>query len=313
MSNMEPTQICLTIDAEGDSAETPQTTLLGIQRALPHLLDVFSRLGVKATFFVQEDHLCRAASKFRDLWKSLENGGHEIGYHAHGLVRASQEEKEGIITSGLRRMKELGFNPISFRGGRYHLTGSLLSVLEDNGIRYDSSVVPGLRESFPDGTVRCDHRNAPHHPYFLSHEDHCREGGSKILEIPINRYPFLPSKMIGVLRGVESLEEVLFDYFYEIRRDKIIVINVHTFDGLSAVLRDLIRNKQFGYLKKAGVTLLAKVVGARYLTNGSYTNRFESFLSYAIDKGDICFATIRESGRRVVRGDQRSPEEPGAD
>jgi hypothetical protein len=181
------------------------------------------------------------------------------------------------------------------------LSGSLLGILEKNGILYDSSVVPGLKELFRDGAVRCDHLAAPSQPYFPSNENHCKEGNSKVLEIPINRYPYLPSQMSGVLKGKEPLEEVLFDYFYEIRKDKIIIINVHPWDGLSAILNRLIRSERFGYIKKIGFNSLAKIISSQSLINSSYTNRFEKFLEYATKKGHICFATISEVGLSVTQ------------
>ena len=142
--------------------------------------------------FVQEDQICRAGTIFKDTWKSLEKDGHEIAYHAHGLIGASVQEKENIITQGIKNLKDLGFNPVSFRGGRFHLNASMIKILEKNGIKYDSSVVVGLRETFDNGTIRCDHIGANPSPYYLSYEDHKKAGDSNILELPINRYPKIP-------------------------------------------------------------------------------------------------------------------------
>jgi len=301
MSDKEPVKICLTVDTEGDAAENPHSTYLGIEHALPRLLNVFSRFGIKATFFVQEDRVCQVGARFRGLWKSLEHDGHEIGYHAHGLIRSSPAERAEIITSGLRTMRGLGFDPISFRAGRYYLSGSLVGVLEDNGIKYDSSVVPGLKEHFPDGAVRCDHLGAPHQPYFLSYEDHRQEGGSRILEVPINRYPGLPPRASGVLKGKDPLEEVLFDYFCDVRKDKIIVISVHSWDGLSAILTRLVRNERNGYFKKMAFNSLAKIVSPEYLVNGAYENRLDNLMTYMIKKDEIGFATIGEVGLSIAQ------------
>ncbi len=301
MPDRELAKICLTVDTEGDAAENPHSTFLGIEHVLPRLIKVFSRFGIKATFFVQEDHLCQVGSRFRGLWKSLEDDGHEIGYHAHGLIRSSPAERAEIITSGLRTMRSLGFDPVSFRAGRYYLSGSLIGVLEDNGIKYDSSVVPGLKEHFPDGAVRCDHLDAPRQPYFLSYEDHRREGSSRILEVPINRYPDLPPRASGVLKGKDPLEEVLFDYFHDIRKDSIIVISVHSWDGLSAILARLVRNERNGFFKKRTFEALAKIIGPDHLVNGAYVNRLENLMTYMIKKDDAGFATIGQVGLNIAQ------------
>jgi peptidoglycan/xylan/chitin deacetylase (PgdA/CDA1 family) len=275
---MTRTRICFTIDTEGDSADNPNTSYLGIHLAVPKLAELFNRLGVKATFFIQDDEICRLGSQFTDLWLSLQKQGHEIGYHAHGIIREPLERKEAIISSGIRRLREAGIDIVSYRGGRFHLNGGLLKVLEKNGIKYDSSVVPGLRETFPDGTERCDHVGAPHRPYFPSYEDHKEAGTSSILELPINRYPYY------------------FDYFYQSRKDGLIIALVHSWEGLSFKIRDAVRRKKYGKARRFVYESLKKIFSLDFLVNKAYFPQLESFLNYARQKEDVSFITIREAG-----------------
>lgn len=296
------TNVCITIDTEGDSANNPHSTFLGIKIIIPKLLELLCAYNIKATFFIQEDEICQIGSIFSSLWKSLEGHGHEIGYHAHGLIRCSPEKKESIITKGIQRLRTLGFNPVSFRGGRYHFNSYILNILEKNNIKYDSSVVPGLRECFSDGTARCDHTGVPHKPYFPSYKNHCKEGNSSILELPINRYPHLFHHGFGgILEGLERNEAILFDYFYEIRKDQLIIINLHFWHGLSFLVLKFARDETYGKIKRFALESMRKVASSNFLINGAYIPRFDNLLRHISKKNDVHFTTIKEAGESIIQ------------
>lgn len=297
--------VCITFDTEGDSANNPYSTFFGISIVLPSLIHLLNKYELKATFFIQEDKICQIGSNFSKLWKSLENDGHEIAYHAHGLIRAPIEEKRDIITKGINKLRNLGLHPISFRGGRYHFNASLLKILEENNIKYDSSVVPGLRECHKDGTVRCEHVGAPYKPYFPSYENHRQEGNSKILELPINRYPKLSSNILeGVLTGGVLYAEILFDYFYDIKKDKLIIVCVHTWEGLSYIIKRIVLKEKYGKIKRFFFEFMRKIVGSNFLIDSRYIKRFDNFLRYISGKNNVHFTTIREAGGKfsIIKG-----------
>jgi len=300
MSSM--VNICITIDTEGDSANNPLSTFLGIEVVLPQLVRLFDKYDIKVSFLIQEDEICQTGTIFQNLWKSLLNKGHEIGYHAHGLTRASEEKKDKIITNGIQKLIRLGLNPVSFRAGRYHFDASLLNPLEKNNIKYDSSVAPGLKEFFNDGTVRCDHTGAPYKPYFPSYENHCLEGNSNILELPINRYPKLPSnRWGGILSGNNIHEEILFDYFHEIRKDKLIIIALHPWDGLASIISRFVRNKKYGKFRRMFFESGRKFLNPNILTNRGYIARFDALIQYILKKEDVQFVTIKKAGEGISR------------
>ena len=64
--------LCVTIDTEGDAASNPNSTYIGTRSAIPKMVETFDKLGIKATFFIQEDRICQVGSRFADIWKSLE-------------------------------------------------------------------------------------------------------------------------------------------------------------------------------------------------------------------------------------------------
>jgi hypothetical protein len=262
---------------------------------------LFTNYGIKATFFIQEDEICQTGTKFQTFWKSLLQQEHEIGYHAHGLIKASLHKKEEIITTGLHNLNKTGINPVSFRGGRYHFNSPLLKILENNNIKYDSSVVPGLQERFSDGTIRCDHIGAPTSPYFPSNTKHIEKGASNILELPINRYPRLPSdRWGGILIGSSNYEEILFDYFYEIRKDRLIIIAFHSWDGLSSIVQKFVRSKKYGPTKRFVYGSIKKIIAPDKLIHTRYLERFETFIQYVLSKKDVQFNTIKDAGENII-------------
>ena len=296
MEESTKTKVCITIDTEGDSANNPNSSYLGIHSVISKLVNLLDNLAIKATFFIQEDKICHVGTKFAHIWKSLEENGHEIGYHAHGIIQSSPEERDAIITQGIEKLRNMGLNPLSYRGGRFYLNGHILKILEKNNIRYDSSVVPGLREFFYDGTERCNHVGAPRKPYFPSYHNHTRPGDSKILELPVNRYPkFSPETWGGIVNNSAN-NEILFDYFLESQKDKLIIVLLHSWGALSYKIKDAARRDKYGRLTKLALGVLGLIFNHDFLTNGSQFLRFERFLKYVSEKENVCFATIRQVG-----------------
>ncbi len=296
-----PGDVCLTVDAEGDSPEIKRPSYLGVKSILPGMLDVFTRFRVKSTFFVQEDEIHAVGSIFASFWRRLQAAGHEIGLHAHGLIGETPERKKTIILGGLDRLRSQGLNVVSFRGGRYHMNRDLIGFLETNGIQIDSSVVPGLREELADGVERCNHIGAPINPYRPSYEDHRVPGGSRILEIPINRYPLESHSWAGILTGREINEEVLFDYFFEIRRDRFIVVDCHSWDGLSPLIRDMLKKKKYALIAPP-LRLVGSMIGGKVLNDQGYLIRLEQFIMHVAKQKSARFLTIREAAESIRAG-----------
>jgi hypothetical protein len=296
------TKVCITIDTEGDSANNPNSSFLGIQIVIPRFLEIFDTYGVKATFFVQEDEILQAGTRFSDLWNSIEKQGHEIGYHAHGIIRSSPEKQEAIITRGINNLRDKGLDVVSYRGGRFHMTGRLLEVLEKNGIKYDSSVVPGLREVFDDGIERCNHVGAPHEPYFPSFQDHTKAGDSTVLELPVNRYAKISRYLfLGVMQALPK-DIILFDHLRESQKEDILIVLIHSWEGLSMRIRKHVRSEKSGKIKKIAWESARRFLPAKFLTNTFKLRGYEIFLQYIAEKDDVCFTTIREAGKSRADG-----------
>jgi len=151
-------------------------------RNLNTTLSFLRRHNVSATFFVVGELVYQHPEICEEI---LENG-HEIGFHGyyHEPLWKSTEEKFRLEISKFDSLMKEGC--IGFRAPSFSLkneTRWALSVLEDAGYKYDSSI-------FPTQTPLYGVRNAPMKPYLLSKEDVAKEDkNSKLWEFPLLVYP----------------------------------------------------------------------------------------------------------------------------
>ena len=98
----------------------------------------------------------------------------------------------------MRCLSQRGIEPISFRMGRFNMGPRMFSVLQETGIKVDSSIAPMQR--YYGGP---DHLTAPTDPYFPDPVDPRRPGSSKILEVPLTTVPL--TRNLG--RYLQALDE----------------------------------------------------------------------------------------------------------
>jgi hypothetical protein len=109
---------------------------------------------------------------------------HEMGMKVNfenerGYVE-DEKERCKIIWIAKDTLKSHMIKCTSFRAGAFALLPSDVKYLEEIGILVDSSVVP-------DANYRMfvDWRGAPHEPYHSAEDDLRREGGNRLLHVPI--------------------------------------------------------------------------------------------------------------------------------
>ena len=81
----------------------------------------------------------------------------------------------------------MGVDPVSFRTGRFNIGPKIFSLLEEIGVRVDSSIAPMRR--YYGGPA---HLSAPVDPYFPDPQDLSSPGSSPILEVPMTILPLIP-------------------------------------------------------------------------------------------------------------------------
>jgi peptidoglycan/xylan/chitin deacetylase (PgdA/CDA1 family) len=198
------------IDTEGDNqwdeASRANQTFENIY-ALPALHALFATRSVRPTYLVT--HPVVSDPRSADVLRSLgQTGGCEIGAHHHAWETPPFEADDvrrhtyalalppdrfdrqlATLTDAIEAA--VGTRPRSYRSGRFGFSASHVSALERAGYLVESSIAPLFYEEHKGGPAFVE---APLEPYFLSYDDACRPGSSRLLELPVSaalhrRYP----------------------------------------------------------------------------------------------------------------------------
>jgi hypothetical protein len=116
-----------------------------LDRAVPRILEVLARRGLRITFFVVGQDA--ALARNWKLLRMLAQAGHEIGNHSlrhePWLHLYSEEELERELAEAEAHIEAAtGRRPEAFRGPGYSLSEATLRVLLRRGYRYDASTLP---------------------------------------------------------------------------------------------------------------------------------------------------------------------------
>jgi peptidoglycan/xylan/chitin deacetylase (PgdA/CDA1 family) len=113
----------------------------GPRVGVPRILEMLAHHAVPATFFVPG----MIAELYPETVRSIRDAGHEIGLHGYrherqvGLGRDAEqlmiENGAAILTSAI------GAAPAGFRSPAWELSTDSVTILEDLGFRYDSSMM----------------------------------------------------------------------------------------------------------------------------------------------------------------------------
>lgn len=113
--------------------------------AIPRLVDWARQRAVKLTWFAVGKDLESTAGA--ETIGRLVRDGDEVGCHSYShrydLTRLGFAEMQAEVVRGVAAIERtLGVKPTGFRAPGYVVTDTLLSVLHEQGLRYDSSVFP---------------------------------------------------------------------------------------------------------------------------------------------------------------------------
>jgi len=144
-----------------------------VERNVDRILELFSRQGIRGTFFV----LGWIAERYPQVVRRIVDGGHELASHGWAHVRVTQQRPDEFRDDVVRTRKLLedvggtavrGYRAASYSIGARNLWA--LEVLKECGHEYSSSIYP----------IRHDLYGMPEAPRFAF-----RHEGSGILEIPV--------------------------------------------------------------------------------------------------------------------------------
>ncbi len=163
----------------------------GPRVGLERILLLLERRQVPATFFLPALML----ELYPDAVAAIRaSGRHEIGYHgyAHESVAAlSPEEERDAMMRGLALFRKAGIEPVVYRSPSWDFSRATLSILEDFGFRFDSSLMADDR------------------PYELLADGRA----TGVIELPVDwsldDWPYFQTDWQLPLAGLRSTSEVL--------------------------------------------------------------------------------------------------------
>lgn len=145
--------VMLTFDVDGEtlwlSGDMSRLSMPGMlsqgtygpRVAVPLIVDLLERKGLKATFFIPG----WTAENHPKSLKSIVEYGHEVGHHGwihEHTTTLSIEEEEEVLEKGLTALRGLtGKDPVGYRSPAWEFSENTLGLLKKYGFRYSSNLM----------------------------------------------------------------------------------------------------------------------------------------------------------------------------
>jgi peptidoglycan/xylan/chitin deacetylase (PgdA/CDA1 family) len=155
--------------------------------AMETTLALLDEIGLRITFFV----LSEIAELYPSLMRQLDGLGHEIALHGRHHVdntRFTVDEFRAMARESRCALESIiGKRVVGYRAANLILSSEQLTVLDEEGFDYDSSVCPSRKFFGKFGNMT----GAPTTPYYPSGDDLAVPGQLRILELPHGVMPIL--------------------------------------------------------------------------------------------------------------------------
>jgi hypothetical protein len=209
-------------------------------------------------FFIEKD--------FRKLWKDLAGNNGDVGLHCHEddpykeYYYQDESRMRRVIRERSVSFRKSGLDIKCYRSGFLGFSRDMVRILEDNGLFFDFSCEPG-RFLEDNGQLICNWKNSPRRHYRMSYDNHCKEGDSKVWEIPVGaskgRYLYFEKS------SLEDIENTALDLKEEsVQTSSDIAVSVlsHSYEYISKERMKDVESK-IGALKKYGKFINLKELG----------------------------------------------------
>ena len=116
----------------------------GAKVAVPLILDLLDRHGLRATFFVPG----RVAERHPGRVRQILAAGHEVGLHGYthrSPAALSREEEEDELVRAKAILEGLGAELAGYRSPSWEFSDHTVGLLAEHGLRYSSNFMDDLR------------------------------------------------------------------------------------------------------------------------------------------------------------------------
>lgn len=198
--------VCITNDVEattitGEAYNEELARRVSVE-ALPMVLALYKRYGVRATFFCQGSMI----EQHPEIVSLIESEGHEVA--CHGWVHDSDkafdvlnaEEQTEHLCRAKEMIEKVARQPVvSFRAPALRVDEHTCNALRAAGYRYDSSVASQRLDAFLSlgSKKKIQWIRAPRGVYEASVNNLARRGDSGVVEVPVSAWglPYISTLM----------------------------------------------------------------------------------------------------------------------
>ena len=196
---MRKRRLLVSIDLERDIPRYLRKSFLGVEQAMPALLELMKDTDFVPDLFVEAS----VASRYPSMLAQAAKAGSYLACHGEHVdpVLASQL-RAGVLEARMRQAKQslelaTGLSPVVYREANFAVNRRTLVLLSKCGFLVDSSVLPNRCVRKYGIWPLVDHRGAPVNPYRPDATDHANPGNGAILEIPVTSNPLSEGGPIG--------------------------------------------------------------------------------------------------------------------
>jgi hypothetical protein len=228
--------LAITIDTECDKGakwkvKQPLTFENIYNGVVNNLQPIFDRHNVKATYLLSPEIMMdeKSVAVFKSFGDKVELSTHlhaefiepQSNFNCTNTSDYQSDFDTEIEKAKLENLTNLfkntfGYQPLSFRAGRFGISKNSLQILQDLGYTVDSSVTPDMQWRNQVSGNSVNFFGAPYQPYYPSTKDFRKKGTMDILQVPVTLInPKLSRLPLWLKRGIrlnKSYQHILFNY-----------------------------------------------------------------------------------------------------
>ncbi|MDD7886235.1 hypothetical protein [Flavivirga sp. 57AJ16] len=320
----------ITIDTECDKGanwkvKQPLRFLNIYNGLVNNLQPIFDKYKVKATYLLSPEVMMdkESVTVFKGLGNKVELGTHlhsefiepQANFNSESTNYYQKDFKPDIEEKKLENLthlfeKKFGYNPLSFRAGRFGISNYSLQFLQKLGYKVDSSVTPDMYWKSKNGNS-VNFMGSLYQPYYPESTDFRKAGYMDILEVPVTlinrRLRKLPPIFKRYISFTKSYHHIIFNYITGFSKP---VWLRPTYSNIKTM--KMITNDFVSMAKEKDVFLCMMFHSNEFEVNTSpysltkksmnrIIKRLDGYLEWVTSNKEVCFVGLSEIPRVILK------------
>jgi peptidoglycan/xylan/chitin deacetylase (PgdA/CDA1 family) len=158
----------------------------GAEVGAERLLNLFAKHGIKTTWCIPGHTI----DTFTDTCREVKAGGHEIAHHSYAHENPTlvdREREKAVLQKGLESLSSIDVKPRGYRSPAWDFSPNTLSLLEEFGFDWDSSLMANDIHPYRPRTWSFT-ETIQHGPHQVAWGKSVPSQPSGLIEIPVSWY-----------------------------------------------------------------------------------------------------------------------------